>query len=263
MRSIIFCLVVVLSGTAVADEVADANRALDAKAYPQALQLFSKLAGAGNPEAQLRLGEMYWYGEGVPLDRARGDTLFAQAAAGGNQEAALAKSLSARRAQQGANIAYWTSGYDGADLTSGKYHCVAPAIPAVSTTNAEIKAVNAAMTTWRACYEIFAENLRSALPPGKRIPPEIAVLMSEQEAQQARSHLDKVYAAATDKANASAVATLAAREKWEAATLESVADQNRLAEARTRQAKVDMEQQARLRESANSQIRAVPTFRQK
>lgn len=263
MRSLIFCLVIVLSGTAFADELADANKALDAKAYPQALQLFSKLAAAGNPEAQLRLGEMYWYGEGVALDRARGDTLIAQAAAGGNPEAAVARSLSARRAQHGADIAYWTGGYDGADLTAGKYNCVAPAIPTVSTTNADIKAVNDAMATWRACYEAFAEHLKSALPPGKRIPPEIVVVMSEQETQQARTHLDKIYAAVTEKANASAVATLARREQWEAATLVSVAEQNSLAEARTRQAKVDLEQQKRLREDANALNRATPTFRQK
>lgn len=263
MRAVIFCVVLALGGAAMADELGDANAALTAKAYPRALQLYSKLASAGNAEAQLRLGEMYWYGEGVALDRSRGDALFVQAAAGGNKEAAAATSLSARRAQHGAQIAYWTSGYDGADLSAGKYACVAPTLPAVSTTNADIQATNQAMTAWRTCYDGFTENLAAALPAGTRIPPEVAVLMSEDETQQARKHLDKVYREVMVKAQAGAATTLAQHDKWEAATMAAVAELNRTAEQRAKQIKLDLELQARVRSNSQALDRSVPNNRQR
>lgn len=264
MRSLLFVLALSLSAHVAADELSDANRALAARSYPEALQQFTKLAKAGNAEAQLRLGEMYWYGEGVALDRARGDALFAQAAAGGNQEAVAAQALSARRARQAADIAYWTGGYDGADMTAGKYQCAAPAIPAVSRTNADIKATNAAIGAWQACHNGFADNLNSALPPGKRIPPDIAVVMSEQETQQAKAHLDKVYGGIMDRVQAGATAIMAQRAKWEAATLASAEEQNRATEVLVRQAKVELENSERVRREAMvNNNRAGPGFRTK
>lgn len=258
MRLIIFCLTMICGGAAVADELADANAALAAKAYPAAVQGFSKLAQAGNPEAQLRLGEMYWYGEGVALDRARGDKLFAQAAAAGNKDAVAAQTLSARRLQRGADIAFWTSGYDGADLTAGKFSCVEPVLPEISKTNEEIKAANAAVAKWQSCYNGFAENLNDAQPAGKRIPAEVAVLMSEQEAQQAREHLSKVYGTVIDKAQANAAATVARHEQWLVATVASVEAQNRTNEARTKQVKMDLDRDRMLRESSTANNRPPP-----
>jgi hypothetical protein len=263
VRTLFFCLMLTLSAVASADDLTDANRALIAKSYSQALQLFTKLAAAGNPEAQLRLGEMYWYGEGVGLDRAKGDVLFAQAAANGNKEAVAAQSLSANRAQRSAEIAYWTSGYDGADLTAGKYNCVAPKIPAMSTTNTDIKAVSAAVSAWSKCQEAFSANMGAAMPPGKQIPAAVAIVMSEQETQQAKMHLDKVYGAVMEKAQVSASAVVAEHEKWQNATRAYVAEQNLTIEARNKQAKVDLEQQQRLRDDANSLSRAGPAFKQR
>lgn len=241
MRSTICVLLLVLSSAVMADDMADAEKALATKAYPQALQLFGKLAAAGNPEAQLRLGEMYWYGEGVALDRAKGDALFAQAAASGNPEAVAARTLSAQRALHGAAIAYWTGGYDGADLTAGKYNCAAPAIPAVSKTETEIRTTNAAVVEWRRCYNEFAANLNASLPPGKRIPAEVVVVMSEPETQQARAHVEKVYGTVLGKAQADAAAVTARHAAWLSATTDAVEAHNRVIEARTRQTKIDLD----------------------
>lgn len=238
--------------------MADAEKALATKAYPQALQLFGKLAAAGNPQAQLRLGEMYWYGEGVALDRAKGDALFAQAAASGNADAVAARTLSAQRASSSAAIAYWTGGYDGADLTAGKYNCAAPAIPAVSKTNAEIKAVNQAVVQWRQCYNEFAANLNAGLPAGKRIPAEVVVVMSEPETQQARAHIEKVYGAVLSKAQDDAAAVMARHAAWQVATTESVATQNRLAEERTKQIMFERDNAERIRQNAANAVQMYP-----
>lgn len=261
MRSTICVLLLVLSGAAMADDLADAEKALAAKAYPQALQVFGKLAAAGNPQAQLRLGEMYWYGEGVALDRAKGDALFAQAAASGNPDAVAARKLSAQRASNGTAIAYWTGGYDGADLTAGKYNCVAPAIPAVSNTNVEIKATNEAVVQWRQCYNEFVANLNAGLPAGKRIPAEVVVVMSEPETQQARAHIEKVYGTVLGKAQADADAVMARHAAWQIATTASVDAQNRMAEERTKQFLIEQDIAERARQAARAAV-PMPTMTQ-
>ena len=71
MKKIVICLGLLFAGLAHADELADANALFQKKAYPQALQLYTKLANAGNAEAQLHLGEMYWYGEAGAIDMPR------------------------------------------------------------------------------------------------------------------------------------------------------------------------------------------------
>jgi hypothetical protein len=157
---------------------------------------------------------MYWYGEGAPLDRAKGDALFAQAAAAGNQAAVAATSLSRQRQQRLTEITYWTSTYDGADLVAGKFNCVKPTFPEYSETKRAVKAVSAASDTYTACYNGFVDNLANALPPGKRIPEEVALLMSEQELGHARQHLAKVYAQVAARGKLAADQAMAQREEW-------------------------------------------------
>lgn len=223
MKSSIFTLVLCaagcLAGSAIASELDDANQLLSNKKYPQALQAFDKLAKAGNSEAQLRLGEMYWYGEGVALDRARGDALFAQAAKSGNAAAREAMQLSGQRAARGADIALWTGRYDGAELRAGKFACPAPQIPPVSTTNAEMKIKSDEINAWIGCYNGIVANVEAALPPGKSIPGDVLVLMSDQEIEQAKLHLDKVLAQVGARAKADADKVMAQRDAWNKATL--------------------------------------------
>jgi TPR repeat protein len=213
-------------GVVCADELADAGKALDAKNYPQALALYTKLASAGNPEAALRLGEMYWYGEGAPLDRAKGDALFAQAAAAGNQAAVASTSLSSQRQKRIAEITYWTSTYDGADLVAGKFNCVEPEFPKYSDTKRKVAAVSNAADTYTACYNGFIDNLAGAMPPGKRIPEEVVLLMSEQELGQAREHLVKIYTQAAARGKLTAERAVAQRAEWMKQTEEYLKTQN-------------------------------------
>ncbi|WLI87737.1 sel1 repeat family protein [Massilia sp. R2A-15] len=202
------------AATACAADLSDAAKALNGKDYRQALALYTQLANAGNPEAELRLGEMYWYGEGAPLDREKGDALFAKAAAAGHPGAVAATRLTGQRQQRLADISYWTTGYDGADLVAGEFNCVQPKAPDVSRTKSEIGKVSAAFEAYRACYNGFISNLESVLPPAKRIPEDIALLMSEQELGQAREHLGKVYAAVAEHGKQTAAQVMASREAW-------------------------------------------------
>ena len=241
MRALVLAVALSISGAAFADDLADANKALMAKSYPQAMELFGRLAAAGNAEARFRLGEMYWYGQGVPADRAKGDALFAQAASAGISAASTALTRSARRAERSADIAHWTAKYDGADLTSGQYRCDRPAIPAVSKSNGDIMATNAAYKAWTLCYNGFIANLANAMPAGKLIPAEIVDLMSDAEIEQARVHLDRVYADVADKAQAGANELVAQHGAWEKATLAYVGEANKQAGVRSSMEKAQLE----------------------
>jgi TPR repeat protein len=234
-----------ISGSAAADELADANKLLEGKLPAQAIALLAKLSDAGNPDAQLRLGQVYWYGEGVPVDRARGDALFAKAAAGGSKEAADALGLTAAREKNTAEIAYWTTGYDGADLTSGNYDCRAPVVPVRSTTNAEIKTTSDALTIWKACYNEFIHNLSDAMPAGKRIPEEVADLMTDPEMEQAKEHLSDVYKRVARGARASADKTMAAYDSWRKATEGYARDQDFILEHDRREQELISESNSR------------------
>jgi hypothetical protein len=215
----------VLSASVMADELADANKLLESKAYPQAIAMLARLADAGNTNAQLRLGQVYWYGEGVAVDRAKGDALFAKAAAAGNAEAKVAMGLTPARQQHMADIEYWTTKYDGADLTSGQFDCKAPALPEKSTTRDEVKATGNAVNEWKACYNGFAKHLGEVTPAGKAIPVEVSDLMTDKEMDQARAHLDQVYGRIAATRKASADQTLAAYDRWEKSTTDYLRQQ--------------------------------------
>jgi hypothetical protein len=242
MRTFLFCLAMLVSGACLADDLADADKLLQSKSYPQAVQLLARLADAGNPRAQLRLGQVYWYGEGMPVDRAKADALFAKAAAQGDAEAAKAAGLTGARAQHGADIAYWTTRYDGRDLTSGKFSCQRPVIPGQSNTNVEIKATADAVNAWKRCYNGFIDNIKAQMPEGKQIPTAVADLMTDQEVEQAKTHLAAVHKRVLDEAQASASQTLADYSSWETATADYVKNENRIRTAL-------LEQQQRQREN--------------
>lgn len=259
VRIALFCLAFAVGGSAAADELTDANLALQQKNYPVALKLFGKLAATNNNKAQLRLGEMYWYGEGVQADRAKADALFAQAAASGDPAAVAATKLSGNRTAHAADIALWTGGYTGADLRSGQFDCKAPAVPENrSTGNEEIKRMAADIGTWNACYKGFVANMASVMPPGKAIPGDIAELMNEQEVKQAAAHLGQVYQRVIAAAKAEAEPVIARHDKWEKATVDYVRTENEQNLQRTLASKRDMQRIAGAR-TFDKTMNAKPT----
>lgn len=233
VRSGAFCLALLIAAPAVADELADASKLLADKSYPQALVLFTKLAKAGHPTAQLHLGEMYWYGEAGRIDLEQARHWFSQSAAGGNREAAAALDVMAQREARRQDIDYWVNTYDAKDMASGAFNCVPPAIPQLSKSNADIVRVEADYAAWQACYNGFVQNLSDALPPGKRIPPDIARLMNQIEYDQSMAHLGKVYAALSEQAGAAAKATVARYQDWRKTTEQFVAARNAESKAET------------------------------
>jgi TPR repeat protein len=79
-------LLFALPVTVLADELADGIRAWERQDYRQAHAIFSKLAAAGNPEAQRQLGEMVSVTE-FAAAKGRMDQLYTAMAADAKQQA--------------------------------------------------------------------------------------------------------------------------------------------------------------------------------
>jgi len=226
MKKSLLCLTLLLCNPAFAGELEEANALFAKKEYSQALQLYNKLASAGNVEAQQKLGSMYWYGEAGAVDEAKAEAWFRKAAAKGNKVAVASLDVMQQRVARRADIDYWVSKYDGADLKSGQFRCPVPRIPTMSKLNDEIERVSASVTAWQDCYNRFVVNLNEAAPLTRRIPPDIAKLMNAQETERAKNHLDEVHANLAEGARVSAKLVLADFAAWRSATEAYVAEHN-------------------------------------
>ncbi len=213
-----FCLSASVAGIAFADELADADALFAKKAYPEALQKYTKLANAGNPVAQQHLGEMYLYGEAGTIDEPRAEAWFRKAAAKGNAVASASLDLIRQRAERRKDIDYWITQYDGADFRASQYRCPAPRLPSVSKQNEEIDRIWASIKTWQDCHNGLVRALNDANPGTKLIPADIAKLMTKPEMEQAGKHLNEVIGNLSEGAQVKSKLVLADFAVWRDAT---------------------------------------------
>lgn len=218
MKRFLFCLSLLVSGAAFAGELEDANALFEKKDYAGALKIYTRLADAGNPEAQQLLGQMYWYGEAGQVDEVKARALFEKSSAKGNKIAQASLGVMEQRVVRRADIDYWMKGYDGSDLKSGEFRCPAPRIPASSRMNDEIERVSAAVTSWQNCYNKMVTNLNESSPLSKRIPEDIARLMNKQETEAAHAHLERVRMNIAEEAKVNSKLILADYAAWRGAT---------------------------------------------
>jgi carboxypeptidase C (cathepsin A) len=228
MKKILFCLSLLLSGAVHADPIGDANALFAKKSYPEALQMYTKLGNAGNAEAQQHLGEMYLYGEAGEVDLAKAQAWFKKSAAKGNKTAIAALEMMKQRELRKADIAYWMSKYDGAELKTGKYRCAVPRLPAISKQNDEIDAVSKKIDTWKACYNEAVEHLNAANPLTSRIPKDVSDLMTKEEMASATAYLATVYANLIEETRVSSKLFMADFGVWRDATDAYVTENNRI-----------------------------------
>lgn len=226
MKTKLFIASLLLCGTAFAGELEDANALFEKKDYAGALKLYTKLANAGNPDAQQALGQMYFYGEAGQVDESRAAELFKKAAAKGNKVAIASLELMDQRVKRRADIDYWIKGYDGADLKAGEFRCVAPRIPAMSKINEEIDRIGAAVKSWQDCYNKYVTNLNAAMPLTQRVPADIAKLMTRQESDASRAYLEQLQSNLTEEAKVSSKLVLADFAAWREATENYVTEHN-------------------------------------
>jgi hypothetical protein len=228
MKKFLVCLSLLASSAAFAGELEDANAAFAKKDFPLALKLYTKLANAGNVEAQQHLGEMYWYGEAGEVDDAKAQMWFKKAAAKGNPVAAASLEVMKQRVARRTDIDFWISQYDGSDLRSGEYRCPAPRIPQMSKLSDEIDRVSGSVKAWQDCYNRSVTHLNEVSPLTKLIPADIAKLMSKAELEQANVHLQQVHDNVAEDAKVSARLVLADFAAWRDATEAYVAQHNEI-----------------------------------
>ena len=217
-KALIALCLVSMSGLGHADELSDGTKLWEKHDYLHAAEIFTTLANAGNADAQLQLGEMFGFGEGMPEDMGKAEFWLKKAAAGGNKDATASIDTMKLRATHKADIAYYTTHYDGADLSLAKLGCEKPVIPTVSRTAPDIRKVSGSLTQWRECYNRFVVNLSDALPAGKKIPADTAKIMSATEFQSAVARMDQAYAAVASGAKKQAAEVSESTANWEKLT---------------------------------------------
>lgn len=211
------CVALVLLGAASiasADDLADGIKAWESQDFALAHQLLGKLAHGGNPAAQVLLGEMYGFGEGVAEDPVQAESWLNKANAAGNQDAANSLQVVRQRQLRKADIEFYRTAYTGEELAYGKQGCVAPAFPEIAQDTEQMKETQARMAEWSACFKRFAQGLAAALPAGKLIPANISKVMSLEEQKQARSTMDKAYARMISEGELAKQQVLAAHDAW-------------------------------------------------
>ena len=226
MKKYLFCLALLISAAAHADDLADANALFAKKAYPQALQAYTKLANAGNPEAQLHMGEMYLYGDAGTVDLPKAEGWFKKSAAKGNKTAIAALEMMKKREVRKADLEYWMSKYDGSELRSGQYRCPTPRIPAISKQTDEIDAIGKKVNAWQLCHNSFVEYINTVNPLTKLIPKDIADLMTKEEMAIATKHLEEVYTRVVEESRVTAKLFMADFTVWRDATEAYISDYN-------------------------------------
>jgi TPR repeat protein len=231
MKKLLCVSFMLFAGAAFADDLSEASKLLNAKEYGKAFPIYSKLAESGNAEAQFRLGEMYWFGDGTAADLTKSAMWFQKSAAAGNTDAAESLAALKRRETRGNEIVYWMKDYKGEDLVIGKYACPAPSIPAVSTKNGEIKQVNADISAWETCYNDAVAHMQSYAPVLKHVPKDVLDMMTPSEINQTQAHLEQVFKTKAVSMRSNADSVLAQRDAWTKATSAYVAQTNAKIEA--------------------------------
>ena len=231
MKHFLLAASLLLCAAAHADPLRDANALFAKKSYPEAVQAYTKLANAGNVEAQQHLGEMYWYGEAGAVDEARAEAWFRKAAAKGNAVAIASLELMKQRTTRRAEITHWVEQYQGEDLKTGQFNCAVPRIPAISKQSEEIERVSASVTKWQNCYNDYVGNLNAASPLVTRIPADIVKLLNKAETARAGERLALVQENLAEEARVSSKLVLADLAAWRSATEAYVKQHNAIVES--------------------------------
>ena len=190
--SALFASMACCAGAAWADDLASGIKAYQSHDYQQAKLIFSKLAEAGIVDAQVQLGDMYWYGDGMPVDLQQAEFWFKKAAQAGNTKAQMSLAIMKARVDRKSEIESYTLRFDGGNFQLARNGCVRPGIPAVSKTNAEINQVTGELQLWVDCYNKFAQHLAAATPATKVIPKDLFDIMSDEDIARALPLIDKV-----------------------------------------------------------------------
>jgi hypothetical protein len=112
----------------------------------------------------------------------------------------------AQRLAHLADIAYYTTQYDGADIALARFNCGrAGGMHAAAPERA----------AWLACYERFVANYNAALPVGRSIPADVVDVMTDAELAAAQQRMNQVFVQIAQAARQQADAVAPAQGGWD------------------------------------------------
>jgi hypothetical protein len=194
---------------ALADDLADAVKAWERRDFAVALQGFTRLANAGNAQAQQLLGEMYGFGEGVAEDPALARQWLEQSRAAGNKEAEGSLQVLLARAARKGEIARYQAGAQWSGVSLAGAGCAPPVFPEQSIKAEQIKAIGQQVADYRACYERFVTGIAA-----RKLPDDVASLMSLTELEAARAANEAAIARTAGQAREEATRVIADNDAW-------------------------------------------------
>ena len=243
MKKTLLALALTCMATAAfADDLGDAKKLFDKQDFKGALTAYTKLADAGNTEAQVLLAEMYWYGEAGKIDLANAEKWFRAAAAKGDPKAQGALKAMAARVARLPEIEKYSKNFTATDLAYENAKCARPAFPDASKTKREIRDVDAAYKQWADCHGAYVTRLNNAMPVEKGIPKDLADLMTEDDLNAAKAKMGQVYKDLAAQADMISNEVVAAQKKWQTDTVAYLekAEAERQLNLRKHQAESDM-----------------------
>jgi hypothetical protein len=215
MKMLISMMLLGVSGLVTANELERADKLLQAKAYDKALPIYSKLAQAGDTEAQFRLGEMYWYGDGTAVDLAAANAWLHKAAQRGHKGAIESLDILKQRQVRNADIAYWTNGQAGQRVEVSGYDCAAPVLSKDAKTKESIRDAANSYKQWQACYDSFAARMNAQARLLPQIPEDVLKLMTPREAELAYTRLNGEFAQTIARAEREAMRITGEYMAWQ------------------------------------------------
>lgn len=123
----------------------------------------------------------------------------------------------AMQAQQ-ANVAYYTTTFDGGEARFANFDCKPPTFPLISYSTESARRVERSVRRWRSCFARWQERMAAVLPAGKEIPDEVVKAMSTADMAKARETMGTTYRSIIETALAQDEKVNQGIESWLKAT---------------------------------------------
>ncbi len=202
------------------DDLNEANRLRIRKDFSRATSMYQMLAEKGSVEAQQALGEMYWFGSGVPSNPKLAEEWFKKASANGSLNADKFLAVLAEREKHQNEIQFFTNEYDGRGLKFVEMNCNRPDFSTAAHNSVDIENMINHINEFASCFNQYGERLNASKDLERVIPNEVLRLMTDEEVEKAINRSTRALATIRLTANMIADDFTMEKRTWETRTRE-------------------------------------------
>lgn len=202
------------------DDLTEANRLRGKKEFSRATSLYQILAEQGSVEAQLALGEMYWYGAGVASNPKLAEEWFKKAAANGAINAEKFLNLISEREKHQSEINFFANEFDGKGFKFAEMNCSRPDFSTAAHNSVDIENMINQINEFAACFNKYGERLNTSRNLDQQIPNDILRLMTNEEVEKSINRSMRALAMIRLTANMIADDFTMEKRTWETRTRE-------------------------------------------